>query len=156
MAEKEKPTPTEEFVSLMATHQRAVFLYLNSLVPSAVEVDDLFQETFLVCWREYGKFQPGTNFPAWACTIAFNRVRAWRASQSRQKLVFSDAFLESVAQELNENHDVLQDRAEALQHCIGKLPDHHREMIRLRYTAETSIDAMAERLENPRIRSIGC
>lgn len=147
METRREESPTEEFIRMMATHQRTIFLYLNSLVPSGVEADDLFQETCLVCWREFEKFQSGTNFGAWACTIAFNRVRAWRTSQSRQRLVFSDAFLESVAEELANNQEVLEERADALRSCIGKLPDHHRELIRLRYTAECSIDSISERLQ---------
>ena len=147
MAVQNDFSPTEEFVSLIAVHQRTIFLYLNSLVPSSAEVDDLFQETCLVCWREFDKFEEGTNFAAWACTIAFNRVRAWRSSQSRQRVVFSDAFLESVAQELADNQELLEDRSKVLRQCIGKLPEHHRELVRLRYTAEHSIAAIADRLE---------
>ena len=144
--QKEK-SPTEEFICLMAAHQPTIFRYLNSLVPSGNDVDDLFQETCLVCWKEYERFESGTNFGAWACTIAFNRVRAWRSTRSRQRLVFSEAFLETVAEELATHQELLEERANALQSCISKLPDHHRELIRLRYTSEYSINAIAERLE---------
>ncbi|WP_052031611.1 sigma-70 family RNA polymerase sigma factor [Novipirellula maiorica] len=137
---------TEDFVSLLATHQRTIFLYLNSLLPSGQDVDDLFQETCMICWREFEEFTPGTNFGAWACTIAFNQVRAWRTKRGRQRLVFSDEFLESVANELDQNASVLDERATALTACVEKLPDHHRELIRQRYSAEESIGLIAGRL----------
>lgn len=140
------PQQMDEFVRLFAAHQRTVFLYLNSLLPARRDVDDLFQETSLVCWREFDKFTPGTNFAAWACTIAFNRVRAWRKKQSREALVFSEEFLRSVADELTEQADVYSDRADALQSCVEKLPQHHRELLAQRYTAERSIESLADRL----------
>ena len=136
----------DDFVRLLATHQRTVFLYLNSLMPSGSDVDDVFQETCVVCWREFENFTLGTNFGAWACTIAYNQVRAWRKKQGRKRLVFSDEFLESVASELDRNAVVLDERVSALTVCLEKLPDHHRELVRQRYSSEESITLIAERL----------
>lgn len=130
---------TGEFMKLFSQHQRTVYLYLRGMLPTSGDVDDVFQETCMVLWREFDKFEIGTNFGAWACTIAFNRVRAWRTKRSRDSLVFSDAFLAAVSQEMIDHGDHYIARADALQNCVAKLPPHHRELIDSRYGAEKSI-----------------
>ncbi len=142
------PSPNmDEFVQLLAANQKRVYIYLCSLLPGARDVDDLFQETSLVCWREFHRFTPGTNFGAWACTIAFNRVRAWRKKRSSDSLVFSDEFLTAISSELIEHDDVFVDRMDALESCVEKLPQHHRQLLKQRYTAEESIETLAEQLD---------
>lgn len=137
----------EEFVVLFAAHQRTIYLYLTALLPTRTDVDDVFQETSMVCWREFPRFEVGTNFGAWACTIAFNRVRAWRSKRSRESLVFSDEFIRAISDELIEQEETYTERLDALQHCVEKLPRHHRELVVHRYRSQQSIESIAERVE---------
>jgi RNA polymerase sigma-70 factor, ECF subfamily len=138
---------TNDFLRLFAKNQRTVLLYLTSLLPTQTDVDDVFQETSLVLWREFSGFQVGTNFGAWACTIAFNQVRAWRSRQKRETLVFSDAFLQSISDEMVNNGDHLEERLKALEACIDFLPAHHRELVRHRYDDGNSIDSIAQQAQ---------
>jgi RNA polymerase sigma-70 factor (ECF subfamily) len=139
--------PTGEFLVLFAKHQRTILLYLTSLLPTQTDVDDVFQETSLVLWREFENFRLGSNFGAWACAIAFNQVRAWRTRQSRESLVFSDMFLQSISDELIDSAGYLEERSQALQKCIECLPEHHRELIRHRYDSGHSIELIAEQAQ---------
>ena len=136
----------EEFLGLFAKHQQTILIYLTSLLERRGDVDDLFQETSLVCWREFANFEPGTNFGAWACTIAFNRVRAWRKQQARNSVRFGDEFVEAIAAEIARDEFTADARSLALRECIKRLPQHHRELVRLRYQAEKSIESLAEEL----------
>ncbi len=135
---------TSDFLALFAQHQRTISYYLTGMLPTQNDVDDVFQETCLVLWKEFPNFRLGTNFGAWACTIAFNQVRAWRSRQKRETIVFSDEFLQMVSDDWIEAYAYLEDRAKALQQCIQALPEHHRELIRHRYDSGNSIDAIAE------------
>lgn len=99
------------------------------------------------CWEEFANFKLGTNFGAWACTIAFNRVRAWRKSKARSKLFLSDECLELIAAELVENEEAFRARTVALRDCMERLSDHHRELLRWRYYSHESIESLAERLD---------
>lgn len=136
----------DDFVRLLAANQQRIYLYLSSLLSGHPDVDDLFQETNMICWREFSNFTPGTNFGAWACSIAFNRVRAWRKKQSREHLRFSDEFLSAISDELIEHEELYSDRADALAGCMKKLPQHHRELLQQRYTCDESIDSLARKL----------
>ncbi len=137
----------EEFLGLIARHQRRLHLFVASLVPAAADAEDVLQETNLVLWREFRTFEPGSNFSAWACTVALNQVLAWRKKRQRDRLVFSDEFLSAVSQELIAAEEQLEERAAVLAGCVDRMPEHHREVLRLRYTESRSVEAIAARVQ---------
>lgn len=91
----------ELFVQLIGLHQSKIHRYLLSLVPNLHDADDLFQQTNLFLWREFDRFEEGTNFVSWACAVAYHEVLAWRKTRSRERLVFSDAFLAALSSQLD-------------------------------------------------------
>lgn len=137
------PSRVDEFVRLLGQNQRRLFLYVRTLVPNPTDAEEVLQNANLVLWREFGQFQTGTNFAAWACRVAMNQVLAWRKKRQRDRLEFTDAFLEAVAREAEEKADVLEDRCRALAGCLEKLPADQRELIRLRYDEGGSIEHVA-------------
>jgi RNA polymerase sigma-70 factor (ECF subfamily) len=134
---------TELFIRLLGQHHRSLHLYVMSLVPNRTDAEDVLQQTNLVLWREFHQFQPGTNFAAWACRVAFNQVLAWRKRRQRERLVFSEAFLQAVAAEVSADAERLEERTHRLAGCIQKLPPHHRELIRLRYSEGNAVESIA-------------
>jgi RNA polymerase sigma-70 factor (ECF subfamily) len=133
----------DEFVRLLAQNQRRLFVYVHTLVPNHADAEEVLQNTNLVLWREFGTFETGTNFTAWACRVALNQVLAWRKKQQRDRLRFSDELLEVVATEAREADDALEERSRALAGCLEKLPPDQRELIRLRYGEGSAIEAVA-------------
>ena len=134
----------EAFVSLIAQHQRRLHLFILSLVPNPADAEDILQETNLVLWREFGNFELGTNFVAWSCRVAFHQVMAWRKRRQRDRLVFSESFLTAVSRELMESEDRQEERSQVLANCVERIPPHHRELLRLRYTEGASIEVIAQ------------
>jgi RNA polymerase sigma-70 factor (ECF subfamily) len=134
----------DDFLGLFNAHRRQILVYLATLLPSQADVDDVFQETSMVLWREFHEFKPGTNFAAWACAIAFNRVRAWRSRRNRDQLVFSDSMLQLISEQLLTHSDYYQERLQALDGCVASLRGHHRDLLNSRYQSGMSIEAIAE------------
>jgi RNA polymerase sigma-70 factor (ECF subfamily) len=141
------PETVDAFVRLLGQNQRRIFLYVMSLVPDWNDAEEIIQETNLVLWREFARFQPGTNFAAWACKVALHRVLAWRKRVRRDRLEFSPAFLEAVADEASAASDLLEERTQGLARCIERLPADHRRLLRLRYSDGLAIEAIARQLE---------
>ena len=141
------PERVEAFVRLLGQNQRRVFLYVMALVPSWNDAEEIVQETNLVLWREFAQFQLGTNFAAWACKVAFHQVLAWRKRKQRDRLKFSDAFLEAVAEETSAIGDALEERSQLLSGCVEKLPPAQRDLLRLRYSEGLSIEAIAGKVD---------
>jgi RNA polymerase sigma-70 factor, ECF subfamily len=134
------------FVQLLGQNQRRIFLFVVSMVPNWSEAEEIIQETNLILWREFDRFQPGTNFGAWSCQVALNQVLAWRKRQHRDRTKLSQAFLEAVAEEATADADWLEDRSRALAVCIEKLPERHRLLLRSRYNEGRTIDAIGREL----------
>jgi RNA polymerase sigma-70 factor (ECF subfamily) len=141
------PEAVEAFVRLLGQNQRRLFLYVLSLVPNWNDAEEIIQETNLVLWREFARFQLGTNFAAWASRVALHQVLAWRKRVRRDRLEFSPEFLEAVGEEASAASDALEERSQHLARCIEKLPADHRQMLRLRYDEGLAIEAMARQLE---------
>jgi RNA polymerase sigma-70 factor (ECF subfamily) len=141
------PDTVDSFVRLLGQNQRRIFLFVMSMVPDWNEAEEIMQETNLVLWREFGRFQPGTNFSAWACKVALHQVLAWRKRVRRDRLEFSPTFLEHVADEASAGSEALEERSQRLARCIERLPEDHRQMLRLRYGDGLAIETMSRRLE---------
>ena len=140
------PESVDAFVRLLGQNQRRIFLYVMSLVPNWNDAEEIIQETNLVLWREFGRFEMGTNFTAWACKVALHQVLAWRKRVKRNRLEFSPAFLEAVAEEASAAADELEERSQCLARCIERLPAERRQMLQLRYSDGLAIEAIARQL----------
>ncbi|HBJ33547.1 MAG TPA: hypothetical protein DDZ51_02065 [Planctomycetaceae bacterium] len=135
---------SDDFTALFKENRRSIEVYLRTLLPTAADVDDIFQETSLVLWREFHAFTAGTNFAAWACKIAFNRVRAWRARRSRESQKFSNTLALEISDELISNTELYDARLLALCGCIGQLKPQHRDLLRRRYELGESVESIAQ------------
>jgi RNA polymerase sigma-70 factor, ECF subfamily len=136
----------DEFVRLLGQSERRIYLFVMSMVPYWSDAEEIIQETNLLLWREFDRFQPGTNFAAWACRIALNQTLAWRKRKRRDRLVFSPEFLEVVAEEMAVEAERLEERSRALADCIEKLTGQQRVLLRSRYGEGWEVDAIGSEL----------
>jgi RNA polymerase sigma-70 factor (ECF subfamily) len=92
-----------------------------------------------VLWEKREKFTPGTNFMAWASRVAFYEVMHHRdRSKTGRNLPFSDETVHLLAETLAPS-DSKQPLLTALEQCLGKLSEKHRELVVLRYTPGKSL-----------------
>src|SRR5262249_4538102 len=92
---------------LMTRHQRQIFSYIYALAPTRHDAEDLLQETSLVVCEKFHEFEDGTDFVAWACQIAYWRVRYSRQKYVRSKITFDQEILDAVAKTADEMADEL-------------------------------------------------
>ena len=135
----------KQLVTLLTRHQRQIFSYIYVLVPNRADADDLLQETSLVICEKFQDFTPGTDFVAWACQIAYWRVRYSRQKFARSKIVFDQDIVDVVASTAGEMAAELDERHEALGQCLQRLHPRDRELITARYEPGGSVEAAARR-----------
>lgn len=145
----------ERIVGLIARHQPDIHRYVLSLLPDRMLADDVVQETNLVLWRKAAEYDPGRPFLPWALTIAWYQVKAARRDSGRDRHVFDDSLVETLAAE-HPGADVSgADLASALEHCLGELSEKQRGLILARYAPGASVRHLAaERRQTPTALSL--
>ena len=136
----------QQFVELLLANQRRVTTYIATLLCSPHDVDDLFQEASIVMWQKFGSFEPGTNFAAWACRIAHLKVLEFRRRKRRSRVLFSDALLESLAQECNDQAHDIQRQHEKLTECVAELSRPQQRLLQIRFAEKASLALTARRV----------
>lgn len=137
---------TTSFLELLTTHDRALSLYVHSLVPRDSAAQDILQQTKLLLWKHFGDFELGTNFLAWARKVAFHQILSHRRQKKREHLPLDEVTLEALAAAVSELACDLPQRHEALRHCMARLPMEHRQLVQLRYYEDLAIEQVAERV----------
>ena len=113
-----EPAPLEHddsaFVAQLTECQVPLGLYVRSLMPGDRAAGDVVQQANAKIWEKRADFQPGTNFKAWAMSIARFEVLNYRKQQARDtRLTFSDELEVTIASEMAEMDDDFAERHEA-------------------------------------------
>ncbi len=141
--------PSEEFIQLFTKAQRQLYLFILAQTGNAQIAEEVLQETNLVIWSKYSQFEPGTNFMAWVRQIAVYEVLKWRQKRSRDKLTFSDDFVQRVAESFTPPAEQIERRQVALERCLEKLNTQDRKLIEQRYQPGISGKELANSLGRP-------
>ena len=137
----------EDFVRLLASHERRIYAYILSLVPNWADADEIFQETNVRLWRDFSQFDPGTNFAAWAIRVAYFQVLTWRKRAARNQLIFDDALLQSIAERQEALIPLAETRHRALGDCMQELTVHSRELLAQCYAPGARVKEVAKSLD---------
>ena len=67
-----------EFEAEALPHLNDLFRTATRLLGTSTEAEDIVQETYLLAWKSFDRFEPGTDCRAWLFTIMFNAIRHYR------------------------------------------------------------------------------
>ena len=140
--------PTEEqrhddFLRLFAVSEPALRGFVRSLVPRRGDVPEVMQEVAVVLWRKFGELAAPEDFRKWAFGVARLEALAWARDKARDRHVFDPELLATLADAAESSSLRLGAQREALEDCLGKLPDARRELVLTAYAPGTSIEKMA-------------
>lgn len=143
------PSPDDHALhvqQLFVRNQQAVLGYVLSMEPNFADSQDIVQEVFLVISRKSHLWTAGTNFLAWACTIArystldFQRKRARRVARLDED-VMELLYGGEIPDEATDSH-----QSSLLQTCLNRLAPKAREMVWLRYHNAEKPEQIADRV----------
>jgi len=141
------PDIYEEFLRLFTQEQLRIFAWIRALVPNHTAATDVFQQTSLELWRSFPTYRADAAFLPWALGIARHQVlKHWRTTK-RDRLTFSEAFLEELAVDAIGLADELSPRQRALDDCVQQLPERQRELIHRFYGENQSASDIAKAWE---------
>jgi RNA polymerase sigma-70 factor, ECF subfamily len=145
----------DEFVSLLTAAQRRVYAFICTLVVDRSDADEVLQETNLALWQQIERFEPGTDFVAWACRIAHFKVMKLRDAAKRHRVKLDDAVIELLATESIEeqraDHRLAAERYErnrlALVSCLDELSERNRNILLLHYQGGQSLATIGSTID---------
>lgn len=148
------PADNQWFLEQVRNEQARLRAFIRVLGVRAEAVDDIAQDAFVVAFEKRDTFgrEGQQNFGAWVRGIARKLVANAARKEMRRRQLLSDGFTDLVLQATPDDlHPLLErpdgDRIKALAECVGKLPEHSRELVALRYFEELPAGAIGSRLE---------
>lgn len=131
----------------------SLYNFARWLVTNQHDAEDLVQEAYLKALRNFGSFQPGTNFRGWMFKILKNTFLSSRTKLERRMTVAMDDEEDGpeLAVESTTPETLLIERSnrQLVQRAIDELPAHFREVLLLCEVEEMSYQEIAEVLSIP-------
>src|SRR5208283_1187971 len=143
------PRRSQQFMQLLTRHQSQVFGYLYALVRNLEDTDDLYQQTTLLLWKKFDEFQPGSNFAAWACSVARFEALNFLQQKRRSRLIFDEDVILALADVDFDPAPAVEARQEALDKCLAKLNGSDRQLLQQVYGDDAQIKVVAARIGRP-------
>lgn len=133
------------FAALYERYLEPVYRYVRAQTRDRATAEDLTAQVFLKALNAAGTFKGEGSYRSWIFSIARNTVTSWRADR-RRKLVPIEQLPEHPdpapsAQSLA----IASEERALLWTAVARLPEAQREVVRLRYRAELTIDEIARR-----------
>lgn len=144
--EQDRDLRREDFVRLFERHERGLYRYVLSLVLNAAAADEIYQNTSLLLWKEFGEFDSDTDFGAWARTIAYYEVLRYRKANASARVLFDTELLQVLADRATVRYGRLVERESYLPDCLAKLSEFKQQVVRLYYRCGMTTKAVADQL----------
>lgn len=142
----------DEVMRLLLKSQSMLSVYVYAMVQDWDIVEDVVQEAAVYICGHWQEFKPGTDFGAWARTIAHYRVRDALKARQKRGLQVPDLDACNLAEavtdpEWNQYGDYFRDRKQALAKCVEALPHNARRIIQLHYEEQCAVEKIANELK---------
>ena len=141
MAESPK---NQEFATLYAGCHLDLLRYILTLLPYRDQAEDVLQETAQVIWKKFDQYDQARPFLPWAKKFAYYEVLRHRKKQAVKFKYFSDELVETMAEERDEQDELLEAGREALTGCMSKLDETSSDLLIDRFSKGISLKVLAE------------
>lgn len=141
--EGDKNLTYEEFTRLLLANQRRLYGFILSLVPNLTDADDIFQDTVLVMCRKFEDLKLKTSFLAWGLSIAQHKILKFREKKNRSRILFTDKTFQIIMERSDSILGNMDQRVRALEHCLTKLVERDKDLIKMRYEKGLAIKDIA-------------
>ena len=139
--------PTVQFLELLTPVQGKIFAFILSRWPNRADAEDIMQDSIVTMWNKFDEYEHGTDFLAWAFTIARFKLLNFRRKKANAPSCFDQQIMDILDKKSDKFIDKYNDRMDALSNCIKKLRTADRKLVELRYLQEQPVTRIAERYD---------
>ena len=116
----------DRLIELLNQYRQPLFGFIFTMVHRIADAEDVFQQTSIVLWKKFDHFEEGTDFIAWACSIARCQSIDFLRARKRDRLYFSEAMMTELEACQHDQSEGFTELAEALEACKEKLTESDR------------------------------
>lgn len=146
-ADSSNESATTEFVALLNEHRSQLLSYIFCLTRNFDDAEDVFQQVSVTLWDKFGDYTSGTNFNAWARSIAKHKVLVFLRTQRRERAKLSDLLVEQLSERQFWETGDEEEKLKALAKCQEKLSEKDREMLSRCYSERGAPLAVAQEMQ---------
>ncbi|QDV70484.1 ECF RNA polymerase sigma factor SigK [Rosistilla carotiformis] len=139
----------EEFARVFARVEGRLRRYVQAIVPTPSDADDVMQETAISLMRKFDQYDPELPFFNWACRFAQFAAKKHHSRTMANRRQFSDAAIDAIAEDYPHHQQLAGERRKALGDCLTHLSDADRRLVELRYFSDETVDNLSQRIEEP-------
>ena len=131
-----------QFLDLLEPHKESIARYALRNAWNREQAQDIVQEAVMTAWREYHRFEQGTDFRAWIFRILVNTIYSFNKKTSRENRHSSSIPIEDGEDVLQRNNAwssvleeperILESLDDRLVSAIAKLSTDERQCLMLR------------------------
>lgn len=138
----------QEFLRILQFNKKRIFGFILAAVPHYSTAEDIMQDTIIRLWSKFSTYTPGTNFSAWGISYARYVILEYQKKNRAAFIQFDSQALDNLSEpfETDENID---NRLEALQKCLKKLPEIQKRIMRMRYSENLTVKEIALKIGRP-------
>jgi RNA polymerase sigma-70 factor (ECF subfamily) len=138
----------EEFENVALPHADRLFRAAANVLGDRAAAEDVVQEVYLQAWKNFRRFQPGTDCAAWLFKIMFNTISHHRRKWLKREIVPEDSTsLEQALVYAAPVPEQIED--EEILAALDRLPAEYREVVLLADVEEFSYKEVADILRIP-------
>ena len=132
---------------LLLANEREIRRYVSALVPALCDVDEIVQQTAILLWDKFDKYDEARPFAPWACRFALNVTKQWMTRRARWARLLEGGLAEELAMRREELKPEFDARRRQLERCLQKLPEHQRGIVEGYYFQRLDVAALARRTQ---------
>lgn len=126
---------------LLITEEVRIKAYILSIMRDPEAADEIFQQVAVTALQKAERFEPGSNFRAWAFSIA--RLACLEHFRKASRAVASSELIDLMADEAAGAEEEPQHLVSALYECLGEVPDDSRKVLFMRYVEGCPVETIA-------------
>ena len=133
------------FLREFSKSQTRLSAFILMIIHNSHDADEVFQETASLLWEQFDKFEPGTNFGAWAVSIAKFKVLEYLRQNKKNRSLFNPELYQELSVLAEPASTESDHRIKALQGCFHRLDRSCRSLLSLRYQKNLSVKEIAQK-----------
>lgn len=138
--------------ALVSTTLKPIYRLCASYAPSAAEAEELTQEVYFKLWENLHRYNPGSNFMAWAWRVAKNLlIDSYRRCHRERSAAWLDPEIIDRLPASDDPHEesVRRQRLRMIASGLRQLPEDLATLILMRDLSGLSYQEIAEALDLP-------